>query len=195
MQIKEKLLEAAARVYAETGYRGATTRRIAQEAGVNEVTLFRQFGSKDSLIQAAIACAGQRAEFPSLPEDPEDPVSELTEWCKSRLQHLSATRSLIRTVMGELEEHPEIIEHASRCPAMSSRQLSAYVTRLCDRGIARATFSPPAASALLMGALFADALSRDVMPQMYPHSPDDTVAQYVRLFLRGIGVEVAERGG
>ena len=32
---REKLLEVAARVYAEAGYRGTTTRRIAQEADLN----------------------------------------------------------------------------------------------------------------------------------------------------------------
>ena len=40
---KDHILEAAARLYGEHGFRGTTTRRIAQEAGVNEVTLFRQF--------------------------------------------------------------------------------------------------------------------------------------------------------
>ncbi|MEO7475110.1 MAG: TetR family transcriptional regulator, partial [Gemmatimonadales bacterium] len=39
MNVRDQLLTAAARVYAEVGYRGATTRRIAQEAGVNEITL------------------------------------------------------------------------------------------------------------------------------------------------------------
>src|SRR6185437_17057975 len=47
MDIRERLLGAAAQVYAEAGYRGATTRRIAHEAGVSEITLFRQFGSKE----------------------------------------------------------------------------------------------------------------------------------------------------
>ena len=53
---KQQLLDAAVRVYAEGGFRGATTRRIAEEAGVNEVTLFRLFGSKAALIDEAIRC-------------------------------------------------------------------------------------------------------------------------------------------
>ena len=58
MTVRDQLLEAAARLYAETGYRGATTRRIAMQAGVNEITLFRHFGSKDALMREAIARAG-----------------------------------------------------------------------------------------------------------------------------------------
>jgi AcrR family transcriptional regulator len=55
MNVKDQLLEAAAQVYAESGYHGATTRRIASVAGVNEITLFRHFGSKDVLLREALA--------------------------------------------------------------------------------------------------------------------------------------------
>ncbi len=54
MDVREALLRAAIKVFAETGTRGATTRRIAQEADVNEVTLFRHFKSKDDLLRAAV---------------------------------------------------------------------------------------------------------------------------------------------
>jgi AcrR family transcriptional regulator len=68
--IRERLLDAAARVYAETGYRGATTRRIAQEAGVNEITLFRHFGSKTTLILEAVRQANLRSDCPTVPASP-----------------------------------------------------------------------------------------------------------------------------
>ena len=59
MSVREQLLVAAARVYGEVGYHGATTRRISVEAGVNEITLFRHFGSKDALLRDAIDHAAQ----------------------------------------------------------------------------------------------------------------------------------------
>jgi AcrR family transcriptional regulator len=62
MAVRDQLLEAAARLYAETGYRGTTTRRIALQAGVNEITLFRHFGSKEALMREAIARA-RRTRF------------------------------------------------------------------------------------------------------------------------------------
>lgn len=46
-----KLLAAAIEVFSRKGL-AATTREIAQVAGVNEATLFRQFESKDHLIEA-----------------------------------------------------------------------------------------------------------------------------------------------
>ncbi len=48
------MFDAALAVLAERGYAGATTRRIAEAAGINEVTLFRRFGDKRQLILAAI---------------------------------------------------------------------------------------------------------------------------------------------
>ncbi|MEM8529419.1 MAG: TetR/AcrR family transcriptional regulator [Chloroflexota bacterium] len=48
------LLKAVQDIILEYGFEGATTKRIAERAGVNEVTLFRHFGSKTNLLQAAL---------------------------------------------------------------------------------------------------------------------------------------------
>ncbi len=42
------------RVFARDGLNGATTRAIAREAAVNEVTLFRLFRSKERLLAAVV---------------------------------------------------------------------------------------------------------------------------------------------
>jgi AcrR family transcriptional regulator len=87
MDIRERLLGAAAQVYAEAGYRGATTRRIAQQAGVSEITLFRQFGSKEALMLEALTAASRTAVL-ALPDEPADPVRELSEWSRGRFETL-----------------------------------------------------------------------------------------------------------
>src|SRR5687767_14962672 len=103
MTVRDQLLQAAARLYAESGYRGATTRRIAGEAGVNEITLFRHFGSKEVLIREAIARAGLSAVAELLPQTPRDPFRELRDWAKAHIGALRERKSLIRTCMGEIE--------------------------------------------------------------------------------------------
>jgi AcrR family transcriptional regulator len=50
---RERLLTAALEVLLERGYRGATSRVIAHTAGVNEVTLFRLFSTRDDLLATA----------------------------------------------------------------------------------------------------------------------------------------------
>ena len=51
---RQRILAAGAAEFAENGYARATTRSIARRAGVNEVTLFRHFGSKRELLNRII---------------------------------------------------------------------------------------------------------------------------------------------
>ncbi|MBC3540290.1 TetR/AcrR family transcriptional regulator [Rufibacter sediminis] len=51
---KEHLVEVAERVFGELGYEGASTRLLAQEAGVNMAMLNYYFGSKDGLLKAVV---------------------------------------------------------------------------------------------------------------------------------------------
>src|SRR4051812_30414992 len=97
MVSRERIIAAAAAVYAAHGFRGATTRRIAEAAGVNEITIFRQFGSKEALINEALTqLSADPHGLPLLPEAPVDPQAELTSWCEAHLGFLRANRSLIR---------------------------------------------------------------------------------------------------
>ena len=187
MTVRDQLLDAAARLYAEAGYRGATTRRIAVQAGVNEVTLFRHFGSKDALMREAISRAGHSTVTELLPQAPRDPFREVRDWAKAHITELRERRSLIRTCMGEVEEHPGIFTEQSP-PAAAAKALRHYLRRLRETGLAKAQFDETAASAMLMGALFADAMGRDIMPALYPNEPEQALDEYVRLFLRSIGV-------
>lgn len=188
MTVRDQLLDAAARLYAEAGYRGATTRRIAAQAGVNEITLFRHFGSKDTLIREAITRAAAPQVRDPLPASPREPFREVRDWAKAHIGELRQRRSLIRTCMGEIAEHPGIFSAENSPPALAAKALSRYLRRLRDAGLAKAEFDEVVASTMLMGVLFADAMGRDVMPDMYSNDADQTLDEYVRLFLRSIGV-------
>src|SRR5215217_8301354 len=104
MDIRDRILEAAKKIYAQHGFRGATTRLIAIEADVNEVTIFRTFGSKAALFEALMHSHVAQSPLPLLPDDPSDPETELTKWCVAVLMHMRANRSLIRKSIGELED-------------------------------------------------------------------------------------------
>ena len=188
MDVREALLKAAVKVFAEVGSRGATTRRIAQEANVNEVTLFRHFQSKDELMVAALQHFAQQAELRDLPDDPVDPAAELTAWCRDHFRELYKVRALIRKTMSEYEEHPERCAHGMKVSIRVANALSDYVRALRRKGLASNEFDERAATSMLMGAIFSDAMCRDQMPERYPYSMRDAVEQYVKLFLTAIGV-------
>lgn len=48
---EEKIIQATFRILQKEGIKKATTKRIASEAGVNEVTIFRKFENKKNLIE------------------------------------------------------------------------------------------------------------------------------------------------
>jgi AcrR family transcriptional regulator len=191
MEVRDKILKAATELYAETGFRGTTTRQIAQLAGVNEITLFRHFGSKTALLHEAIRCACSSEGPAPLPETPVHPRSELLAWGQAHWEELWSRRAVIRTAMGEIEEHPELLPRENSTTACAGRELSLYVERLREAGLAKAKFATPAAAMMLMGTLFADATSRDILPFVYRLEPAEAVEQYVDLFIRAIGAEHA----
>ena len=187
---RTKLLEAAAHVYEEFGFRGATTRRIAQAAGVNEVTLFRTFGSKAALIEEALKARTSAPGYPKLPDGASDPEAELTAWCEQELAHLHSARSMIRKALGELEERPELVDCAREGASRAGRELRAYLGRLRRAGLIDPDVDVIAAASMLHGALFADAMGRDMAPEVYPplaRAP----RVYARLFARMVGVRRA----
>jgi AcrR family transcriptional regulator len=186
MDNRERILTAAARVYSQYGFRGATTRLIAQEADVNEVTLFRIFGSKEALIEAAMRHCAESAEFASLPEEPVDPERELTAWCASHMEHMRGRSGLIRACMADFDERPEVAPAACAGPVQTWRELQRYLRRLRELEMVDADIDLEAAGAMFMGAAFGDAMGREMIREMFPGPVDQAAAGYTRLFLRAI---------
>lgn len=186
MDTRTELLKAAAAVFAQHGSRGSTTRRIAEAAGVNEVTLFRYFGSKEALLQEAIAHSADGTPSIALPETPVDPEAELTEWCGIVMERLRAKRSIIRQCMSEIEEKPEMITTAVSTPVRASQDLAAYLRKLKSEGRADGELDVLAAVSMMLGALFHDAMGREMMPQVFP-ALSKAPRLYCRLLLAAIG--------
>jgi AcrR family transcriptional regulator len=195
MEVRERLLHAARRVFEEAGSRGATTRRIATEAGVNEITLFRHFGSKSALIGEALAAASREQVHTGLPAEPRDPEAELMAWSHAGYAHLRLHAAMIRTTLGELAEAPDAVQCVAGPPVRVHTELLQYLRRLRERGMAEGEWEPDAAANLLMGALFADAITRDAFPEKYPYPEAEAPGRYVTMFLRAIGAVPAPAAG
>lgn len=188
---RHRILHAAAHIYALHGWRGATTRRIAEEAGVNEVTIFRQFGSKEALLELAMR-ENSRIELSVLPRVPVHPTHELTQWVRAHHGSLCARRDIIRQLMSDASERPDAAECVRHGPSDAVAQVREYVVDLRRHGWISEThdITPvdvSAAVTMLIGATFSDAMNRDMMPAMFPQPKDETLQAYVRIFLRGLG--------
>jgi AcrR family transcriptional regulator len=188
---RERILEAAARVYAKHGFRGATTRLIALEAGVNEVTLFRIFGSKGALLQAVLTqqnsdCSG----VPTLPEQPVDPLAELIAFTEASLQKLREIRPLLVQTMSELEERPEAADFACRGRSVLHDMLRQYASKLRAADSREAPIDVATAVTMLTSTVMGDVMGRPMIPDAYPPL-EEAASRYVHCFLRAIGLAVA----
>ncbi|HEY5974579.1 MAG TPA: TetR/AcrR family transcriptional regulator [Geobacteraceae bacterium] len=93
-----RILAAALQLFSQQGYNPTTTRAIAKEAGISEVTLFRHFSSKEQLLEEVITRYGfttqLRHQLPKLVELPYeealtiianrmlDTLFELKDWIR-----------------------------------------------------------------------------------------------------------------
>jgi len=110
----ERLLDAAARVFARKGLKGATTREIAIEAGLSEMTLFRRFGTKEKLLRAVVERFFlQQMEPPPARQLPADVRSGLLHYAKLQHRLMEESLPIIRVLLGELHhfsrEHRDVL--------------------------------------------------------------------------------------
>ncbi len=187
MANRQRIIEAAARIYANSGFRGATTRRIAEEAGVNEVTLFRLFGSKAALIAEAM----RHQEFIDPKIDPPDPaltpLEQLTRSNAAVIENLNKHRHLIRQGMAEQAEHPELCIELCGEKRVAFERFVAYAKDLIRREGGDPTADVRTAASMLFSAIFHDVMSRDMVPETFPPA-QQAAARYAKVFLRSIGV-------
>jgi AcrR family transcriptional regulator len=102
---RERILETAVGLFSTMGYVGATTREIARQAGVAEVTLFRHFASKEKLFEAVIshysALPGLKSFLPrALDMSYEDALAGMAELYLDTLVHL---RDWIKIMHSEIQ--------------------------------------------------------------------------------------------
>jgi AcrR family transcriptional regulator len=76
-ETRERLLRAAADVFAERGYDGTRVADIAATAGVSNGALYAHFGSKAELLVAALRVHGRRLLAELLAADPGRSIAEL----------------------------------------------------------------------------------------------------------------------
>jgi AcrR family transcriptional regulator len=188
--IRDRILAAASRIYAEQGFRGTTTRLVATAAEVNEVTLFRHFGTKEALITAALSRLDSATLLPPLGE-PVDPAAEVGAWASALFNHWHESRRLVCQVMGDMLHHPELAPAVCAEPDCEHHKLTAYLERMRAAGLAPAEFHSEAAAGLLLGAIFTHAMWREHFETAELPPAAVVITSYVSLMLNAIGYQPA----
>jgi AcrR family transcriptional regulator len=186
---RRRLIEAATQVFAQAGVQGATTREIASVAGVNEVTLFRHFASKEQLLKAAIEnVLALQTEALAHPEAwTNDLYTDLRHYAQLYNAMLEAQEDLIRTFIGEAKRHPEAARRVMQEAAKPLREkLVAYLQSSQMRGVVRPDVDPVSAVDMFTGMLLAGMLRRSCALHPQSYSREEYIENCVDIFERGI---------
>lgn len=116
---QRELLGAALTIFNRKGYEGSRTREIAQEAGVSEATLFKNFPTKRHLLSAlmkpfvstVIKPAVLNPVLAIIRENEQAPLrSLLREVMRERLALIRSRLPLFRTLILEAVRQPDLLE-------------------------------------------------------------------------------------
>jgi AcrR family transcriptional regulator len=184
---RQRLIQAALELFTAQGV-STTTRKIAELAEVNEVTLFRHFGNKYGLLLAVFE---DSEAFKQIGESLVQSVSSdphadrmLRAYASQCLHAMKNVPQLIRSVIGEADQYPVENRHALGVGiAEVNRHVAQYLEPIAQ-GWPGSKFSAETLASLMNSLLLGYAVI-EFTSEEHPlwNSQDDFLESLVQLFL------------
>ena len=176
-----QILDAVVQVVGERGYAGATTREIARAAGINEVTLFRRFGSKAQLLSAALNREVD-AFFEDLgPLHTGDLEADLVRIVRRYRAVASRFGALAPVILAEGRSEPELAE-VMRIPHRMMAAIAEVLMRYQLDGQLQVEHPMDGIASLIGPILVRAMMSRAAAIEMPPVAPEVHVERFLRGF-------------
>ena len=102
-----RIHRAALHVFVERGYDAATTKEIAERAGVNEATLYRRYNTKAELVRTALAHQLANSPFGHLSES-DDVRADMAMIVKAYIETFETFGAVVMALMNEANQHAEL---------------------------------------------------------------------------------------
>jgi AcrR family transcriptional regulator len=184
---RARIITAAIEIGSSLGYAQATTRAIAEAAGVNEVTIFRHFGTKENLFSEAIEQFGGPAIGPELTRHMTgDYRADLIAFGRAIFSLLLERSEVLQLMLCESTNIPEVRTILARNPEELRRALAEYLQMQMAQGKIREGHAELLAQAF-MGMFFSYAISLNILDsEIEPEVSNDKFVQTcVDIFIRG----------
>jgi len=111
---RDRIVAAAASLFAERGYAGATTAAIASQARVSEGIVFHHFGTKRKLFGAVVAHHSQGLVSAMLGEDPSATAASPEQAIRNAFRYVHENRSVHRLFAIRDPELAELVHDTTR---------------------------------------------------------------------------------
>ena len=141
-QTRQRVLDAAARLFEKRGYEGASIAAIAAEAGVSEETIYARFRNKRALLGELVRRAVRGDDPAPVPEQEgprvlaaaTDQHEQLRLFAADIVLRLERAAPLVAIVSGASRSEPELAELLARLHADRLKNLRVLVDALAVNG-------------------------------------------------------------
>jgi AcrR family transcriptional regulator len=186
---RDIILNAALRVFAQSGFAEATMDQVAAAADLSKAALYLCFPSKDALLHSLLE------RYPLLPELPEmmaslgdtPPALGIPTLIAEIWRLLRQRKELARVISHGIQGNAERGKlFAEQIGLPSHQSLAGYFERWMNRGVLRHQ-NAHAAAQCLIGMLWSFLLTPEelIAKDLYPLSDETVVTMVARMFLDG----------
>ena len=192
---REQIVRAATRIFAEKGFRRATTREVAREAGVSEGTIYNYFEDKDALLMAILHKLNETERRAADFEEgmAADFQGFLEQYLRRRMSLIWENREVFRVVLSEMLVNAELREMYLRQVVEPTMRIAEenFLSRM-EQGEVRKTDAPLAMRSVagaVLGVLVLGLLGDEEIGSR----PDEVSDVLARLLLDGLDATGGDR--
>ena len=192
---RERILDAAIRVFAEKGFAGSRVADVARAAGVADGTIYLYFDSKDALLIAIfeekmeLIIAVAEAELTKI----ENPVERLGYFILHHIEAVDANLDLAEVMLVELRFSDKFLKEYEPAPLWRyMTMLSGIISGGQKSGHFRSDIPAGVAAGAIFGALDEVSLHRTLARRRRTEIKSDSAATadaLTKLMVGGLGVE------
>ncbi|MEH6945286.1 TetR/AcrR family transcriptional regulator [Bacillus sp. JJ722] len=184
----ERIIKAFIELFRDYGYKGTTTRAIAEKAGVNEVTIFRHFGNKKGIMEAALQSISYQPLLEKIIQEQMIWDLEHDLWLISEGYHnyMEKIKDLVLIGLREADMFPEFNDAMMDIPKQLKNSMVSYFTEMNRRGkLIETDIDFQAMNFIWLN--FGYFLSKSRFGHnIIPSSKNDFIKHSVQLFARGL---------
>ncbi len=186
---RDAILNAALKVFAQTGFAEAKMDQVAAAADLSKATLYLYFPSKDSLLQSLLKRYALLPELPAMVAAIANspPAIGIPTLIGEIWRLLRERKELASVIVREIQSNPERAKlFAERVGLPDSQCLADYLDGWIKRGVLRQQHSLATAQCLF-GMLWFFLVTQELAGgrDLFPLSDDTVVTTVSRLFLDG----------
>ncbi|WP_400162202.1 TetR/AcrR family transcriptional regulator [Brevibacillus sp. TJ4] len=187
-ETRQRILAAASQLMAQKGFKGATTRKISELAGVNEVTIFRHFTNKQGLAVALLNEALDIREplEKSLQGDFSQIREMLIHYARTYYNLLVDRKELTMICVIEADNYPEVGELFSKVPLSAIQLLGEKLQHFQDEGHLPPWVDCWSAAAMFLSVCFQAFMAKYRLHVTLPSTEEHLFEQTTDILLYGL---------